>query len=84
MVGFTGRVIVPPSAKIGTKSGGLGAWPSRKETKRVVIYLTESEHLGVTWAAERARRRASDAVRLLAVDWANSQIDKAEREGGQG
>ena len=53
-----------------------------KRNKRVVVYLTGSEHQAVTWAAERARRRASDAVRLLAVDWANGQITKAEREGG--
>ena len=76
--------IVPPSARIGTKKrGGLGMTVEKRD-KRVVIYLTESEHQALTWAADRARRRLSEAVRLLAVDWANSQMARAQQEGGGG
>ena len=55
-----------------------------KRDKRVVVYLTESEHQALTWAADRARRRLSEAVRLLAVDWANSQMARAQQEAGGG
>ena len=55
-----------------------------KRNKRVVVYLTESEHQALTWAADRARRRLSEAIRLLAIDWANNQIARAQQEGGGG
>ena len=45
-------------------------------------YLTESEHQALTWAAGRARRRPSDAIRLVAIDWANSQVERANQERG--
>ena len=44
--------------------------------------LTESEHQALTWAAGRARRRPSDAIRLVAIDWANSQVERANQERG--
>ena len=53
-----------------------------KRDKRIVIYLTESEHQALTWAADRARRRPSDAIRLVAIDWANSEIAEARQERG--
>ena len=53
-----------------------------KRDKRIVIYLTESENEVVTWAAGRARRRPSDAIRLVAIDWANSEIAEARQERG--
>ena len=53
-----------------------------KRDKRIVIYLTESENEVVTWAAGRARRRPSDAIRLVAIDWANSQVERANQERG--
>ena len=53
-----------------------------KRDKRIVIYLTESEHQALTWAAGRARRRPSDAIRLVAIDWANSEIAEARQERG--
>ena len=53
-----------------------------KRDKRIVIYLTESENEVVTWAAGRARRRPSDAIRLVAIDWANSQVERAHPERG--
>ena len=53
-----------------------------KIDKRIVIYLTESEHQALTWAADRARRRPSDAIRLVAIDWANSEIAEARQERG--
>ena len=34
--------------------------PVEKRDKRIVLYLTESEHQAVTWAADRARRRLSE------------------------
>ena len=53
-----------------------------KRDKRIVLYLTESEHQALTWAAGRARRRPSDAIRLVAIDWANSEIAEARQERG--
>ena len=41
-----------------------------------------SECQAVTWAADRARRRPSDATRLVAIDWANSEIAEARQERG--
>ena len=32
--------------------------------------------------AGRARRRPSDAIRLVAIDWANSQVERAHQERG--
>ena len=55
-----------------------------KKDQRIVIYLTESEYEVVTWAADRARRRPSEAIRLLAIDWANSQVERAHQAGGPG
>ena len=55
-----------------------------KREHRIVIYLTDSEHRAVTWAAARVRRRPSDAVRLAALDWADAQLEGAEREAAQG
>ena len=55
-----------------------------KKYKRIVIYLTESEHQALTWAADRARRRPSEAIRLVAIDWANSQVERAHQERGPG
>ena len=55
-----------------------------KRDHRVVIYLTKSEHQAMTWAADRARRRPSEAIRMLAVDWANNQMARAQQEGGGG
>ena len=55
-----------------------------KRDQRIVIYLTESEYQAVTWAAARARRRLSEAIRLVAIDWANSQVERANQERGQG
>ena len=56
--------------------------PVEKRDKRIVIYLTESEHQALTWAADRARRRLSEAIRLVAIDWANSEIAEAHQERG--
>ena len=53
-----------------------------KRDKRIVLYLTESEHQALTWAADRASRRPSDAIRLVAIDWANSEIAEARQERG--
>ena len=55
-----------------------------KRDKRIVIYLTESENELVTWAEDRARRQPSEAIQLLAIDWANSQAERAHQERGQG
>ena len=55
-----------------------------KREHRIVIYLTDSEHRAVTWAAARARRRPSDAVRLAALDGADAQLARAKREAAQG
>ena len=51
---------------------------------RIVIYLTDSERRAVTWAAARARRRPSDAVRLAVLDWADAQLARAERAAAPG
>ena len=56
----------------------------KKRDKRIVLYLTESEYQAITWAADRARRRPSEVVRLVAIDWANSQMERAHQERGQG
>ena len=53
-----------------------------KRDQRIVLYLTESEHQALTWAAGRARRRPSDAIRLVAIDWVNSQVERAHQERG--
>ena len=50
-----------------------------KRDKRIVLYLTESEYEVVNWAADRARRRPSEAIRLVAIDWANSQVERAHQ-----
>ena len=55
-----------------------------KRDQRIVIYLTESECQALTWAADRTRRRPSDAVRLAALDWADAQLEGAEREAAPG
>ena len=48
---FRPAPIVPPSAQIGTKKhGGLGMTVEKRD-QRIVIYLTESEHQALTWAA---------------------------------
>ena len=54
-----------------------------KRDKRIVIYLTESEYQAVTWAAARARRRLSEVVRLVAIDWAKGQQEREHQAGGQ-
>ena len=66
------------------KARGLGHDRREKRDKRIVVYLTESENELVTWVAGRARRRASEVVRLVAIDWANSQVERAHQERGQG
>ena len=53
-----------------------------KRDQRIVLYLTESEHQALTWAADRARRRPSEAIRLVAIDWANSESAEARQERG--
>ena len=74
----------PPQARISTKKhGGFGMTVEKRE-HRIVIYLTDSEHRAVTWAAARVRRRPSDAVRLAALDWADAQLEGAERAAAQG
>ena len=55
-----------------------------KRDQRIVIYLTESEYQALTWAADRARRRSSEAIRLVAIDWANSPVERAHQERGPG
>ena len=55
-----------------------------KREHRIVVYLTDSERQAVTWAAARVRRRPSDAVRLAALEWADAQLARAEREAAQG
>ena len=54
-----------------------------KRDKRIVIYLTESEYQAVTCAAARARRRLSEVVRLVAIDWAKGQQEREHQAGGQ-
>ena len=54
-----------------------------KRDKRIVIYMTESEYEVVTWAAGRARRRLSEVVRLVAIDWAKGQQEREHQAGGQ-
>ena len=74
---------MPPSAKIDTKKhGGLGMTVEKRD-QRIVIYLTESEYQALTWAAARARRRPSEVVRLVAIDWAKGQQQRAHQERGQ-
>ena len=74
----------PPQARISTKKhGGFGMAVEKRE-HRIVVYLTDSERRAVTWAAARVRRRPSDAVRLAALDWADAQLARAEREAAQG
>ena len=53
-----------------------------KRDQRIVLYLTESEHQALTWAADRARRRPSEAIRLVAIDWANSESAESRQERG--
>ena len=55
-----------------------------KRDQRIVIYLTESECQALTWAADRARRRPSEAIRLVAIDWANAPVERAHQERGPG
>ena len=55
-----------------------------KRDKRIVIYMTESECPAVTWATDRARRRPSEAIRLVVIDWANSQMERAHQERDPG
>ena len=55
-----------------------------KRDQRILIYLTESEYQAVSWAAGRARRRPSEAIRLVAIDWANAQVERAHQERGPG
>ena len=74
----------PPQARISTKKHrGFGMAVEKRE-HRIVVYLTDSERRAVTWAAARARRRPSDAVRLAALDWADAQLEGAEREAAPG
>ena len=74
----------PPQARISTKKHrGLGMAVEKRE-HRIVIYLTDSEHRAVTWAVARVRRRPSDAVRLVALDWADAQLARAERAAAPG
>ena len=54
-----------------------------KRDKRIILYLTESEHQALTWAAGRARRRLSEVVRLVAIDWAKGQEEREHQAGGQ-
>ena len=64
-------------------TGGLGMTVEKRD-KRIVVYLIESEYQAVTRAAARARRRPSETIRLVAIDWANSQVERAHQERGQG
>ena len=67
--------------KTGADRRGFGMTVEKRD-QRIVLYLTESEHQALTWAAGRARRRPSDAIRLVAIDWANSQVERAHQERG--
>ena len=81
---FRPAPIAPASARIGTKKHrGLGMTVENRD-QRIVIYLTESEYQALTWAADRARRRSSEAIRLVAIDWANSQVERAHQDRGPG
>ena len=82
---FPPRPIVPPQCWNWHKKArwGLGMTVEKRD-KRIVVYLTESENELVTRAAGRARRRPSEVVRLVAIDWANSQVERAHQERGQG
>ena len=80
---FPPRAVVPPPCSNWHKKAQGFGMPVEKRDKCIVIYRTESEHQALTWAADRARRRPSEAIRLVAIDWAKGQQERAHQERGQ-